>query len=84
VSQVFSRIGITLMIETLLRTVRCGSSWSKTFWIVSSVAVTRHRRSGPGLDGRRDGALFGECRSVRVGGGNSGRRRSGDRERQIL
>jgi hypothetical protein len=84
VSQELSRIGITLMIETLLRTVRCGSSWSKTFWIVSSVAVTRHRRSGPGLDGRRDGALFGGCRSVWVGIGNSGLRRSGDMGRQIL
>jgi hypothetical protein len=84
VSRELSRVDTTLMIGIPLRTERCGSSWSKASWIVSMAAVTSRRRSGPGLVGRRGGAFFGACRSARVGGGNSGRPRSGDRGRQIL
>jgi hypothetical protein len=83
VSWVLSRVGDESMIEALLRAERFESSWSKAFWIVSSVTLTGHRGSDSGLVGRRGGAL----RGVDVGGlegGSSGSRRSGDRGRQIL
>lgn len=82
-SWVFSRVDQALIVETLLRTERFGSTWSKAFWVVKSVSLTGHRWSGSGLVGRRGGSL----RRAVVGGlegGSSRWRRPGDRGRQSL